>query len=97
MTLYEAIIKEYESLKDWEFAGKVARKIAFEMKSKESNIERRMRELARGEAGSGKGKRTFAPALEMKLVKIDGVPNKVVCYKIKHQEPSVWDLPKKVE
>lgn len=85
MTLYESIIKEFEAIGSWEFAGKVSSKLSYELQKKASNIERRMRELHQ------KG------VLEAKLVKVEGVPNKVVCYKIREPEKSIWDLPKKVE
>ena len=70
MTIKQVIIQRYEELGDWAFAGKVARELAYNLVLKESNVERRMRELVK----SG--------VLERRLVEVEGVANKVVQYRI---------------
>lgn len=79
-TLHESITKEFEEIGSWEFAGKVARKLSPILQTKESNLERRMRELYQ------KG------VLERRLVKIEGIVNKVVSYKIRDNKP-FWEKP----
>lgn len=80
-TLYEPIIKEYEAIGDWEFAGKVSNKLSYELKKKASNLERRMRELHQ------------EGILESRLIKIGGIPNKVVCYRIKQSDVPAYAIP----
>ena len=70
MTIKKIIVQHYEGIGDWAFAGKVAREIAYKEILKESNVERRMRELVK----SG--------TLERRLVDVEGVANKVVQYRI---------------
>ena len=44
-TIKHSIVKELEITGDWVFGGKLARVIADKHQAKESNVERRMREL----------------------------------------------------
>lgn len=45
MTIRESIIKYLEENPSWQYAGRIARVVAESHEAKESNIERRMREL----------------------------------------------------
>lgn len=74
MTIKEYIIQKYEEIGDWEFSGKVARQIAYELGKKESNLERRMREL------ENEG------YLEKDYQQINGKGRKVVKYRIKQRQ-----------
>lgn len=74
MSIKTEIIKELEYFGDWEFSGKLCRKVADLLKRKESNVERRCRELV--ESGW----------IEKKLVDNPQGGNQVVMYRIKKLE-----------
>ena len=82
MTIYEKIIQFLEERNDWVYGGILERHFT---EHKPSNISRRCRELW------NKG------ILERRLVKIDGIANKVVSYRIKQEEKPFWVLPKQIE
>ncbi len=67
-TIRQAIVLQTEN-KGWEYAGIIAREIGMMLSKKESNIERRLREMA--EDG----------ILERRLVKVDGKGANVVQYR----------------
>ena len=68
MKIKQAIVLQTQS-KGWEYAGIIAREVGMMLSKKESNVERRLREMA--EAGT----------LERRLVKVGGKGVGVVQYK----------------
>lgn len=79
MTVKYSIVKELEG-KDYQFAGRIARVVADLHRKKESNVERRMREL------ENEG------VIERKLIPNPGGGNDVVAYRIRPKDPITQKL-----
>jgi len=75
MTIPQTIVKALIG-RDWVFGGELAREVGGVLKKKESNIERRMREMDN--------------ELEQRYVQIDGKGPHVVQYRLKRKEPIVF-------
>ena len=79
MTIKESIIKYLEENgKSW--GGDIARKVGYELKKKESNVERRCRELE----DAGVIRATYA--------QVEGQGNKCVMYELMPQNPASTEL-----
>lgn len=74
MTIKQSIINYLEEQGGWQYAGKIARVVADIHSCKESNCERRMRELVK------------AGIIDRELIKLEGVANKVVRYSVARAE-----------
>lgn len=74
MTIKESIVQFLEEQGSWQFAGRVARAVAESHQAKESNVERRMRELE--DSGT----------IERQLVANPAGGNRVVQYRVKSMQ-----------
>lgn len=67
----------------WMFAGVIADIVRERTGAKASNVERRLRELAAGRRGSKDRIIQFLPKIEVRYLKIERTPNRVVQYRIR--------------
>lgn len=73
-TIPQAVEEYLSDKKDFVFGGQIARAVGWKLGKKESNVERRLREM------QNEG------VLENRMVQVNGKGNKVVVYKLKVKE-----------